>query len=168
MSKILAKSNMNEYNNSWKWKFQLLYCLQSQGRLCLWNSKVQLLSHVQLFATPMDCSMPGFPVLHQLLELAQTHAHRVGDAIQPSHPLSSPSSPAFNLSRHHSLFLMNQLYASGGQSIAASASVLPMNIQDWFPLGLAGRISLQSKGLSRVVSNITVQKHLFFGAQFSL
>ena len=51
----------------------------------------------------MDCSMPGFPVYHQLLELAQTHAHRVGDAIQPSHPLSSPS-PAFSLSQHHSLF----------------------------------------------------------------
>ena len=53
---------------------------------------------------PVDCSMPGFPVHHQLLELAQTHAHRVGDAIQPSHPLSSPSPPAFNLSQHRGLF----------------------------------------------------------------
>ena len=53
---------------------------------------------------PMDCSMPGFPVHHQLPELAQTHVHRVGDAIQPSHPLSSPSPSAFNLSQHQGLF----------------------------------------------------------------
>ena len=53
---------------------------------------------------PMDCSTPGFPVHHQLPELAQTHAHRVGDTIQPSHPLSSPFPPAFNLSQHQSLF----------------------------------------------------------------
>ena len=53
---------------------------------------------------PTDYSTPGFPVLHQLLELAQTHFHRVGDAIQPSHPLSSPSSPVFNLSQHQSFF----------------------------------------------------------------
>ena len=67
-------------------------------------------------------------------------------------------------------FPMSQFFASGGQSIgvSASASVLPMNIQDWFPLGLTGLISLQSKGLSRVFSNTTVQKHQFFGAQLSL
>ena len=67
-------------------------------------------------------------------------------------------------------FLMSQFFASGGQSIgvSASASVLPMNIQDWFPLGWAGWISLQSKGLSRVISNTTVQKHQFLGAQLSL
>ena len=53
---------------------------------------------------PMDCSTPGLPVHHQVLELAQTHIHRVGDAIQPSHPLSSPSPPAFNLSQHQGLF----------------------------------------------------------------
>ena len=67
-------------------------------------SSVQLLSHVQLFETPMDCSMPGLPVRHQLQELAQIHVHQVDDAIQPSHPLSSPSSPAFNLSQHQGLF----------------------------------------------------------------
>ena len=67
-------------------------------------------------------------------------------------------------------FQMSQLFASGGQSIgvSASASVLPMNIQYWFPLGLTGWISLQSKGLSRVFSNTTVQKHQFFSAQLSL
>ena len=81
---------------------------------------------------PMDCSMPGFPVHHQILELTQTHVRQVGDAIQPSHPLSSPSPPAFNLSQHQSLFQRCQLFASRGQSIevSASASVLPMNTQD--------------------------------------
>ena len=63
---------------------------------------------------------------------------------------------------------MSQFFTSGGQSIGASASILPMNIQDWFPLGLTGWISLQSKGLSRVFSNTTVQKHQFLGAQLSL
>ena len=68
---------------------------------CMVNS-VQLLSHVW-FCDPMDCSMPGLPVHHQLLDPTQTHVHRVGDAIQPSHPLSSPSPPAFNLSQHQGL-----------------------------------------------------------------
>ena len=70
---------------------------------------------------PMDCSTPGFPVQQQFPELAQTHVHRVGDAIQPSHPLSSPS-PAFNLSQHQGLFPMSQFFASVGQSIGVSAS----------------------------------------------
>ena len=110
---------------------------------------------------PMDCSTPGFPIHHQLLELAQTHVHWVSDAIQPSHPLSSSSPPAFNLSQHQ-----GQIFVSGGQSIGVSVlvSVLSMNIQDWFPLGLTGLISMPSKGLSRVFSNTTVQKHQFFAA----
>ena len=65
-------------------------------------------------------------------------------------------------------FLMSQFFASGGQSIGASISVLPMNIQDWFLLGWTGWICLQSKGLSRVFSSTTAQKHQFFGAQLSL
>ena len=65
-------------------------------------------------------------------------------------------------------FLMSRLFASGGQSIRASASILPINIQDWFPLGLTGLISLKSKGLSRVFFNTAVQKHQFFGSQPSL
>ena len=78
-----------------------------------------------------------------------------------SHPQSFPASGSFP---------MSQLFASGDQSIgvSASASVLPMNIQDWFPLGWTGRISLQSKGPSRVFSKTTFQKHQFFGAQPSL
>ena len=128
---------------------------------------IQFLSYVWL-CDPMDCSTPSFPVHHQLIELAQTQVHRVGDAIQPSNPLSSLSPPAFNLAASGS-FQMSQYFESGGQSIAvsASATVLPVNIQDWFPLGLTGWISLQSKGLSRVFSIPTVQKHQFFGA-FSL
>ena len=96
---------------------------------------------------PMNRSTPGLPVHHHLPEFTQTHVHRVHDAIQPSHPLSSPSPPAFILSHRQGLF---QFSASGSQSIgvSASASVLPMNIQDWFPLGLTGLISLQSNGLS--------------------
>ena len=76
----------------------------------------------------MHCSTPGFPVHHQLLELAQTHADRVGDAIQPSHPLSSISPPAFNLSQHRGLFQC-QFFTPGSQSvgISASASVLPIS-----------------------------------------
>ena len=100
---------------------------------------------------PPDCSMPGFPVHHQFLELAQTHVHWVGDAIQPSHPLSAPS-PVFNLARHQGLF--QWVYSS--QQVSASTSILPMNIQDKFPLELTGLISLQSKGLSRVFSNTTI------------
>ena len=119
---------------------------------------------------PIDCSTPGLPVHHHLLELTQIHVHRVGDAIQPSHPLLSPSLPAFNLSQQQGFFPMSWFFVPGGQSIgvSASASVLPVNIQDWFPLGLTGWISLQSKGHSRVFPNTTVQKHQFFGAQLSL
>ena len=118
---------------------------------------------------PMDSSMPGLPVHQQLPEFTQIHVHWVGDAkIQPSHPLLSPS-PALNLSQHQGLFQMSQFFTSGGQSIgvSASASVLPMNIQDWFPLGWTGWISLLSKGFSRVFSNTKVQKHQFFGTQLS-
>ena len=141
--------------------------------LVVFWSSFQLSSVAQLCLTlsdPMDCSMPGFRVHYQLPETAQTHVHQVGDAIQPSHPLSSPSPPTFNFSQHQSLFQ----WVSSLHQVAkvlefwASASVLPMNIQDWFPLGLTGWISLQSTGLSRVFSNTTVQKHQFFGTQPSL
>ena len=103
----------------------------------------------------MDCSMPGFLILHYLPEFAQIHVQWIGDSIQPSHPLSSPSPPALNLSQRQGLFKwvgsfqMSWLFTSGGQSrVSASASALPMNIQGWFPLELTGLISLLSKGLS--------------------
>ena len=115
----------------------------------------------------MDCSMPGFPVHHQLPELTQTHVHWVSDAIQPSHPVIPFSFCLQSFSASGS-FPMTQLFASGGQSTGVSASVPPVNTQDWFPLGWTGWISLQSKRLSRVFSNTTVQQHQVFGAQFSL
>ena len=135
-------------------------------------SSVQFSSVAQSCPTlcnPMNCSTPGLPVHHQLLEFTQTHVHRVGDAIQPSHPLSSPS-PCTQSFPAPGSFPMSQLFTSGGQGIgvSASASVLPMNTQDWSPLGWTGWISLQYKGLSRVFSNTTVQKHQFFGAQLPL
>ena len=112
----------------------------------------------------MNCSMLGFSVLQYLPEFAQTPVHCISDAIQPSHPLLSPSPQSFPASGS---FTMSQLFASGGQSIraSASASVLLMNIQSWFPLGLTCLISLLSKGLSRVYSSTIVRKCQFFGAQ---
>ena len=119
---------------------------------------------------PHGLQQPGFPVLHHLMELAQIHVHWVGDAIQPSPPLSPPSPPAFSLSQHQGLFqwVICSYQVAKSIGVSASASVLPMNIQGWFPLGWTSWISLQSKGFSRVFSNNPVQKHQFFGAQFSL
>ena len=103
---------------------------------------------------PMDFSTPCFLAHHQFPELSQTQVHQVGDAIQPSHPLSSSSPLVFNLFLHQGFFKWVSSSHRGGQSIAVltSASVLPMNIQDWFPLGWTGWISFLSRGLSRVLS----------------
>ena len=118
---------------------------------------------------PMDCSTPGFPVHHQLPELAQTHVHWVGDDIQPSHPLLSPSPFAFNLSQHQGPFQwVGSLHQAAKVFELQHQSFQWMNIQDWVPLWLTGWIFLQSKGLSRVFSNTTTQKHQFFSAQPSL
>ena len=130
---------------------------------------VPSLSHVWLY-DPMNCSTPGFSVYHWLPEFTQTHVHWVDVAIQPSHPLSPPSPPAFNLSQHQGLF---QWVSSSHQvpkvlELWLQLSLLPMNIQGWFLLGLTGWISLLSKGLSRVFSSTTVWKHQFFGTQPSL
>ena len=106
-------------------------------------SSVQLLSRVWLFATSMDWSTPGFSDNHQYLELAQNHVYQVSDAIQPSHPLLSPSPPAFNFPAsgffsNESILCIRWL----STEVSASASVLPMNIQDWFLWGLMCLISL--------------------------
>ena len=116
---------------------------------------------------PMDYSTPGLPVHHQLPEFTETHVHWCHPAISSSVVPFSSCLQSFPASGS---LVMNQFFASGGQSIrvSASASVLLMNIQDWFLLGWTGGISLQSKGLSRVFSNTTVEKHQFFGAQPSL
>ena len=117
----------------------------------------------------MDCSTPDFSVLHYLPEFAQTPLHWAGEAIQPSHPLSSASPPAFSLSQDQGL-LMTRLFTSCSQGTGASvsASVLPMNIQAWFPLGITGLIALKSKGLSRGFSSTTAWKHQFCDTQPSL
>ena len=127
---------------------------------------------------PMNRSTPGLPVHHQLPEFIQTHVHWVGDAIQPSHPLSSPSPPAPNPSQHQGLFqwvnfsnevakvLEFQLQHQSFQSTPISITWTD-HTQDWSPLGWTGWISLQSRGLSWVFSNTTVQKHQFFSTLLS-
>ena len=133
-----------------------------------WIVVIQSLSHAW-FYDPVDCSTPGFPGLYYLPEFVQTPSI---ESVMPSN-ISSPVAPfssciQFFLASGY--FPMSWLFASGGQSIGASASALvfPMNIQGWFPLGLSGLISLQSKGLSRVFSSTIIWKHQFFGAQPSL
>ena len=114
------------------WSFQFSSVAQSCPTLC----------------DPMNHSTAGLPAHHQLLEFTQTHVHWVSDAIQPSHPLWSPSPPALNLSQHQGLFKWVSSFAPGGQStgVSALASFLPKNTQDSSPLGWTGWISLQSKG----------------------
>ena len=134
--------------------------------------KLQFSSVPQLCPTlcdPMNCSTPGLPIHHQLPEFTQTHVHWAGDTIQPSNPLSSPSPPALNLSQDQGLFKWVSCLHQVAKSIGVSAltSVLPMNTQHWSPLEWTGWISMQSKGLSRVFSNTTLQKHQFFSAQLS-
>ena len=131
---------------------------------CLFKfSSIQLLSRVGL-CDPMNLSIPGLPVHQQLPESTQTHVHRVNDAIQPSHPLLSRSPPALNLPQHWGLF-------KWVSSLHQVDKVLELQLQhqsfQWTPRTDLLRVSLQSKGLSRVFSNTTVQKHQFFGAQLS-
>ena len=157
----------------WNWSlwlqttYSLSYSFMSQ------KSDVSQFSSVTqsclTLCNPMDCSTPGFPVHHQLLELAQTYVHWVSDFIQPSHPLMSSSLSAFNLSQHQGLFQWVALRIRWPKYWSFSFSISPSNeYSGLMPLGLTGWISLQSKGLSRVFSNTTVQKHQFFGIQFSL
>ena len=129
---------------------------------------VQLLSHVQLFVTSWTAALQdslSISISQSLLKLMSVETvmpsnHLILCCPFSSCPQSFPASGSFP---------MRRLFVSGGQSIGASASALvrPMNIQDWFPLGLTGWISLQSQGLSRVFSNTTVQKHQFFSVQLS-
>ena len=116
------------------------------------------LQHVRL-----PCPSPTPRVYSNLCPLSQRCHPTISSSVVPSSSClqSFPASGSFQ---------MSQFFASGGQSIrvSASTSVLPMNIQDWFPLGWTSRISLQSKGLSRAFSNTIVEKHQFFGTQLSL
>ena len=164
-----------ESSDSMSWIIHNLFYIFIKKWSFVWTCntreiKVQFSSVTQscpILCDPMNCSTPGLPVHHQLPEFTQTHHHQVGDC----HPAISSSVVPFS-SCPQSLpasesFSMSQLFAWGGQSTGVSAlgSVLPMNTQDWSPLGWTGWISLQSKGLSRGFSNTTVQKHQFFGAQ---
>ena len=132
----------------------------------MWTSFSSVAQLCLILCDLMDCSMPGSPVHHQLLELAQTHVHRVGWC----HPIISSSIIPFSSYLQCFLasgsFPMSQFFTSGGKNIGASASVLPKNIQDWFPLGLTGLI-LHCKGLSRVLQHHS-SKHQFFGPHLSL
>ena len=134
--------------------------------LLLFNSVAQ---SCLTLCNPMDCSTPGFPVPHQLPQLVQTHVHQVGDAIQPSHPLSSPSPPTFNLFQHQSLFQWVSLpirwpkHWSFSFSISISneySGMISFRI-DWFYL-------LAVQGTLKSLLQTIVQKHQFFGIQFSL
>ena len=125
----------------------------------MWSfSSVQFSSVAQSCPTlcdPMNSSMPGLPVHHQLPEFTQTHVHRVSDAIQTSHPLSSPSPPAPNPSQHQSLFqwVNSPHEVAKVLEFSALASFLPKKCQGWSPSEWTGWISLQSKGLSRVLQH---------------
>ena len=136
------------------------------GYSSIFISSVQLLIFVQLFVTPWTVACQ--------VSLSITNSWSYSNSCPSSrwcHPTISssaiPFSSCFQSFPASGSFPMSQFFASGGQSIgaSASASVFPMNIQDWFPLGLTGLISFQSKGLSRIFSNTTVQKHQLFGAQ---
>ena len=122
----------------------------SVASYCLWPHKSQ--------HTRPPCPSPTPGVHSNLCSLSQWCHPTISSSVNPlssclqSLPASGP-------------FPMSQLFASGGQSVGASASALPVNTQDWFPLGSTGWISLQSKGLSRVFSSTTVQRHQFFGTQ---
>ena len=149
---------MRPFVHQGNWWNRSLGCYCSVAKLCL------------ILCDLMDCSTPGFPVLHHLPEFPQTHVHWVGDAIQPPHTLCHP------IVLLPSIFLSIRVFSSElalrirwpNYWSFSSASVLPMNIQDWFPLGLTGLISLQSKGFSRVFSWTTIQKHQFFSTQLSV
>ena len=142
-------------NNKNKQDGEFLFCLYPLRYSYQFTSVDQL---CPTLCYPMDRSMPSFPVHHQFPELTQTPS---------SHPAISssviPLSSCLQSFPASGSFPMSHFFTSGGQSIgvSASASVIPMNIQDWFPLGWTGWISLQSKGLSRIFSNTTVQKHQF-------
>ena len=118
---------------------------------------------------PMNRSAPGLPVHHQLQEFTRTHVHWVGDAIQPSHPMLSPSPPALNLSQQQGLFKWVSSLHQVAKVLELKFNISPSNehpglislSMDWLDI-------LQSKGPLRVFSNTTVQKHHFFGAQLSL
>ena len=151
-----------------RWSLPLfLFCIYFIESI--WNCSVQFSSVSQPCPTlcdPMNHSTPGLPVHHQHPEFTQTHVHWVGDANQPSHPGSSPCPPAPNPSQHQGLFQwVNSSHEVAKVLVSALALFLPKKYQGWSPSEWTGWISLQSKELSRVFSNTTLQKHQLFNAQ---
>ena len=145
-----------------------MFLLDKEMYICIFVAAVQLLSHVQLFANPWTVHVrllcpplsPG--VYSNSCPLSRWCHPTISSSVNPfSYLQSFPASGSFQIS---------QSFASGGQSIkvSASTSILPINIQDWSPSEWTGWIFLQSKRLSRVFSNTTIQEHQFFGAQLSL
>ena len=140
--------------------------VKTRLRYCLTTIRI---SSVQFSCSVMSTSLRPHGLQHARppcpspIPRVYSNSCPLSDAIQPSHPLSSHSPPALNPSQHQGLFIGHQSIG-----VSASTSVLPMNTQDWSPLGWTGWISMQSKGLSRVLSNTTVQKHQYFSTQFSL
>ena len=149
------------------WTTRKSLCYQTYLRSSFYVlSKLLLFSHWVVSLWPYGLQHTSLSCPYYFPEFAQTHVHRVDDAIQPSHPLL----PLLLPSIFPSIRVFSGSVSSSHQvaKVLVSASVLPINTQDWFPLGWTGLISLQSKGLSRVFSNTTVQKLQFFGAQLSL
>ena len=145
-----------------------MFQISSPTKYTVQFSSVQSLSNVQLFETPWTAELqPPLSITKSqtLLKLMSIELVIPSDQLILCHPLLLLASIFLSIK----IFPMSQFFTSGGQSIgaSASASVLPLNIKDWFPLGLAGLTSFQSKGLSRVFSNTTVQKHQFLGTQLS-
>ena len=175
---------VSQISGAVSWEVNVGVILEYLFRFCLFScfplapSKIchfvnsQFSSVTQLCPTlcnPMGCSTPSFPVHHQLPELTQTHVHWFADAIQPFHPLSSPSPPVFNLFQNQGFSNESVLRIRWPEYCSFSFSISPSNeYSGLIPLGWTGWISLQSKGLSRVFSNTIVQKHQFFGTQLSL
>ena len=150
-------------STSWKMPGWMKHKLDSRG------SSVQSLTHVQflrchgLLYTRVSCPSPTPGAYSNPYPLSRWYNPTISSSVMPFSSLLQYFIASGS-------FLISQFFPSGGQSIevSVSAPVLPMNIQDWFPLGWTGCISLQSKGLWRVFSNTTVQKHQFFVGQFSL
>ena len=141
---------MNTVKGHWKaWKYS--FCC-SVTKSCL------------TFCDPMDCSMPGFPVLHYLPKVAQIHVHWVSDAIQPSHPLLPPCPPTLNLSQHQGL--LQWVGSSHQMARDLELQLHRYEYQGWLPLGLAGLILFQSKGLKSLLqhrsSKASILRHSAF------
>ena len=154
----------------WKWtSFKVGVCVCCFYNFYIALSSVHSLNHRLTFCDPMEGARQDSLSITNSQSLLKLMSF---ESMMPSNHfiLCDPFSSCLQSFPAYGSFPMSLLFKSGGQSIAVSpsASVLPMNIHDWFPLGLTGWISLQSKGLSRVFSNTTAQKHKFFSTQFSL